>query len=108
MSNPKDFFEQPGDHADEVETSVMMHYHPELVNLKEAGEGAARGFRIPALNSGKVWIPRNWSMVSTDTGIGNPALATAEKGKMFAEAVVREYVEFLYQFSQADTVSDLY
>ena len=26
----KDYFENPGDHADEVETSVMMHYHPEL------------------------------------------------------------------------------
>ena len=24
------------DHADELETSVMMHYHPELVNLDEA------------------------------------------------------------------------
>ena len=108
MSNPKEFFEQPGDHADEVETSVMMYYHPELVNLEEAGEGVAKGFKIPALNSGKVWIPRNWSMVSTDTGIGNPALATAEKGKKFAEAVIHEYVEFLYQFFQADTVSDLY
>jgi len=108
MCNPKEFFEQPGDHADEVETSVMMHYHPELVNLEEAGEGVAKGFNIPALNSGKVWIPRNWSMVSTDTGIGNPALATAEKGKKFAEAVVGEYSEFLYQFSLADTVSALY
>ena len=23
----------------ELETSVMMHYHPELVNLDEAGDG---------------------------------------------------------------------
>lgn len=108
MCSSKDYFEQPGDHADEVETSVMMHYHPELVKLEEAGEGAARGFKIPALSSGKVWIPRNWSKVSKDTGIGNPALATAEKGKKFAEAVVAEYAEFLYQFSLAESASDLY
>jgi len=108
MCNSKEFFEQPGDHADEVETSVMMHYHPELVNLEEAGDGTAKGFKIPALSSGKVWIPRNWSMVSKDTGIGSPALATAEKGKRFAEAVVAEYAEFLYQLSLADSPSDLY
>lgn len=108
MCNPKEYFDNPGDHADEVETSVMMHYHPELVDLKDAGEGAAKGFRIPALSSGKIWIPRNWSMISTDTGIGNPALATAEKGKKFAEAVVIEYVDFLYQFSLVKSASDLY
>ena len=41
----KDYFENPGDHADEVETSVMMHYHPELVNLEEAGSGEYKTFR---------------------------------------------------------------
>ena len=28
MRNAKDFFDNPGDHADEIETSVMMYYHP--------------------------------------------------------------------------------
>ena len=33
---PKDYFEAVvDDHAGESETSVMMHYHPELVNLAE-------------------------------------------------------------------------
>ena len=27
MADPKLFFESPGEHADEIETSVMMHYH---------------------------------------------------------------------------------
>lgn len=40
----KDYFDDPGDHADEVETSVMMYYHPELVNLDEAGEGKYKPF----------------------------------------------------------------
>lgn len=97
-----DFFEDPGDHADELETSVMMHFHPELVNLEEAGEGISGGFAPKLLNSGKVWIPRNWSKVSTDTGIGNPSKATAEKGARFAASVVQEYSDFLKEFSRGD------
>lgn len=89
----KYYFDQPGDHADEVETSVMMHYHPELVNLEEAGEGNYRPFAIQALQEKVAWIPRNWQKVSDDTGIGNPKLATAEKGKRYAEAVAEKYAE---------------
>lgn len=83
----KEYFEKPDDHADELETSVMMHYHPELVNLSEAGEGRSTGFKAQTLREGLAWLPRNWSKVSTDTGIGNPALATADKGARFADAV---------------------
>ena len=65
----------------------MMHYHPELVNLNEAGDGTNRGFSPDALRTGKIWMPRHWNMVSKDTGIDNPALSTAEKGRKFAKAV---------------------
>ncbi len=85
-ANAKAFFECPGDHADELETSVMMHYHPELVVLSEAGAGSAKGFKGEALRAGTGWIPRNWQCVSTDTGIGDPRTATAEKGCKFAKA----------------------
>lgn len=108
MAPAKDYFEVVGDHADEVETSVMMHYHPELVNLDEAGAGNSHGFKLDALRKGKVWIPRNWSKVSDDTGIGSPALATADKGARFAQAVVAEYVEFLKGFAEVMSVDDLY
>ena len=67
------YFEQPGDHADEVETSVMMHYHPELVNLSEAGNGASRNFTPQTLREKVAWIPRHWQQISSDTGIGAPA-----------------------------------
>lgn len=108
MVSPRDYFDVVGDHADEVETSVMMHYHPELVNLDEAGSGDSHGFSIPALREGRVWIPRHWDRVSQDTGIGSPALATADKGRRFAEAVVEEYVEFLREFAAVDQADDLY
>ena len=108
MAPAKEFFDNPGDHADEIETSVMMHYHPELIHLEEAGEGKSKGFAIPALSTGKVWIPRHWTLVTTDTGIGNPAASTAEKGKRFAEAVVSGYADFLKQFADIQNLSDLY
>lgn len=108
MVSPGDFFDCVGDHADEVETSVMMYYHPELVRLQEAGEGTARGFAIPQMQSGRIWAPRNWALVSRDTGIGDPSRATAEKGQRFARAVVDEYVDFLARFSRVSDVSELY
>lgn len=89
----KDYFENPGDHADEVETSVMMYYHPELVNLNEAGKGKAGGFSSQHLKSGVAWVPRNWNKVSIDTGIGDPGKASVEKGKRFAEDVAELYAE---------------
>lgn len=98
----KDYFEQPGDHADEVETSVMMHYHPELVDLDEAGDGVYKPFALPTLRQKVAWIPRNWQKVTTDTGIGNPKLATAEKGKRFAEAVAAKYAQLLAELVQGE------
>lgn len=83
----REYFDEPGDHADELETSVMMHYHPDLVNLSEAGDGKSGGFKSDLLSRGVVWLPRRWDCVSHDTGIGSPRAATAEKGARFAEAV---------------------
>ncbi|NDV94537.1 creatininase family protein [Dysgonomonas sp. 521] len=85
---PQDgYFENKDDHAGEMETSVMMHYHPGLVNLAMAGDGESKPFNIDSLNAKVAWIPRNWSKVSVDTGIGNPKKSSAEKGKRFADVV---------------------
>ena len=73
----------------------MMHYHPELVNLSETGNGDYTGFKPQTLRDGVAWIPRDWGKVSKDTGIGNPKLATAEKGARFASAVASRYADLL-------------
>lgn len=98
----KEYFDCPGDHADELETSVMMHYHPELVNLDEAGDGNYRPFAIPTLREKVAWIPRDWSRISDDTGVGNPKLATAEKGKRYAQAVADRYAQFIQEFCREE------
>ena len=101
------FFKAPGDHADELETSVMQHIAPHLVMpLAQAGAGAARQFRVRALREW-AWAQREWSQVTADTGGGNPAAATAEKGAAFLQAVTTELAQFLVELAAAD-LADMY
>ena len=104
----KEWFDEPGDHADELETSVMMHYHPELVNLSEAGPGQANPFVLQSLREKTAWLPRHWTRVTSDTGIGNPHLASADKGCRFAEAVARKYAVLLKELAAVKGEQDLY
>ena len=108
VMDPKGFFSDLVDHAAELETSVMQHIAPDLVlPLSEAGPGAARKFKISAFREGWAWAPRNWRQVTEDTGSGNPAAATAEKGKRYVEAVTDKVADFLVELAKADT-SKLY
>lgn len=89
------FEEKPDEHAGEQETSVMLHYHPELVNMDSAGDGTVHPSRVSALNKKIGWMPRNWDEVSKDTGIGNPKKSTAEKGRQYVEVVISKITELL-------------
>jgi creatinine amidohydrolase len=102
--DPKPFFADLGDHAGELETSVMLHVAPELVRpLSEAGPGRARRFTIAGLKEGWAWAPRRWRQVTDDTGVGNPAAATVEKGRKYVEAVSEKIGGFLVELAKADT-----
>ena len=104
--DPKQFFSDQGDHAGELETSVMLHLAPELVRpLDEAGPGRARRFKIAGLRDGWAWAPRRWRQVTDDTGIGNPGAATAEKGRAYVEAVCEKLAGFLVDLAKADTTN---
>jgi len=99
----KGFFSDQGDHAGEMETSVMQHIAPELaLPLSEAGSGAARKFKIPAFREGWAWAPRQWTQVTDDTGSGNPAASTPEKGKRYIEAVTAKVADFFVELAKAD------
>ncbi|HEY3933819.1 MAG TPA: creatininase family protein [Gemmatimonadales bacterium] len=75
------YFDEPGDHAGELETSVMQHLAPDFVlPLEHAGPGHARHFTVQAFREAWGWAPRQWTSVTSDTGVGNPRAATAEKG----------------------------
>jgi creatinine amidohydrolase len=106
--DPAPYFENLGDHAGEMETSVMQHIAPDLVlPLSEAGEGRERKFRIAAFREGWAWAPRQWTQVSTDTGVGNPKAASVEKGARYTAAVVERIGSFLVELAAADA-GDLY
>ena len=95
------YFQNKGDHADEMETSVMLHAYPNLVaDLSEAGDGYTKQFRFRAMKEGWVSAQRQWTQVTEDTGSGNPHLATAEKGKRYFEAVVAKVSEFLIELAK--------
>jgi len=106
--DPRTYFAEPGDHAGELETSVMLHVAPSLVRpLSEAGEGRERRHRIAALRERWAWTPRPWTRVSADTGIGDPRAATAEKGAAYFSAVTEKIAGFLVELAAADP-DDLY
>ena len=106
--DPHGHFDDLGDHAGEMETSVMLALAPELVlPLSEAGPGAERRPKIRALRERWAWAPRPWTQVTADTGIGNPKAATAEKGERYVGEVTRKVADFLVELAAAD-VGDMY
>jgi creatinine amidohydrolase len=94
-------FDDPGDHAGELETSFLLHVRPEWVRMEQAGEGKTVPFRIEALKQPGVWTPRPWSATHPDTGCGNPSKATAEKGRQYFDAVTGAVAKVLVGLSKA-------
>ncbi len=93
-------FEDLGEHAGEVETSLMLYLKPEWVlPLEEAGNGAAKKYKFKAMHEGWGWAERRWTSVTNDTGIGNPAKATAEKGEIFFNLLTEKIGDFLFDLS---------
>ena len=102
------YFTDTGDHAGEMETSIMMNIVPELVlPLNEAGDGAARKLKFKGRQEGWLWAPREWTKVTKDTGIGNPKAATREKGMDYLKIATDKIAEFLSELAKTDP-GDIY
>ncbi|HWB54259.1 MAG TPA: creatininase family protein [Tepidisphaeraceae bacterium] len=89
---------QPGvNHACEYETSLMLHLHPQWVNMSETKD------RPPVLDSawtksGKVtWFGR-FARRTAGGATGYSTRATTEKGKIIFESAVSDLVAFLKEF----------
>jgi creatinine amidohydrolase len=95
------------DHAGEMETSLALAYFPHLV-AREAGgalladDGDAVASRFTALNEGWVAITRPWHLLTTNSGSGNPHLATADKGRALMAVLVERLGSFLVELSAAE------
>lgn len=99
-----EFFEESGDHADELETSLIMYLKPALVlPLSEAGDGTEKKHKIKSFSEGWVWAERKWSQISEDTGVGNPKKASKEKGEKYFKAVTKKMGQLFIDLANADT-----
>jgi creatinine amidohydrolase len=102
------YFENQGDHADEMETSLMLHLRPDLVLPKNKwGEGKEKKIKTRAIREGWVWTERKWTKVSQDTGIGDPRLATKEKGERYFKDLTTKISDLIFDLCKSD-IEDLY
>jgi creatinine amidohydrolase len=99
-----EIFDEPGDHAGEMETAFALAYFPDLVGRNPDGSLAADAgevalSRFEAINRGWVSITRPWHLLTTNAGSGNPHAATADKGRRFVELLVEHLAQFLVELS---------
>lgn len=103
-----DIFEETGDHADEKETSMMLHLHPELVLPRQDwGNGKTHAWKLQAMREKWAWAQRSWTQATEDTGSGDPRLATPEKGERYVNLLTEKFASYLVQLAATD-VNALY
>lgn len=108
INSGSDIFEVLGDHADERETSLMLHLHPHLVLPRnEWGQGRDNPSRLQAIREKWAWAQRDWTRATNDTGSGNPAASSEEKGARYAEILSRKLSGYLIELAATDP-SNLY
>ena len=93
-------------HACEVETSLYLHLDAQRVQMEQAedtiawyNQHGATGFQwVDAFGAGPVAVVE-WTSTYTPNGVmGQPTLATAEKGGRIFEEAVRRLVQFIAEF----------
>ncbi len=97
-------FAEAGDHAGELETAAVQHIAPHLVvpDRNAWGDGRVKATIFDGVRSGWAWLPRRWSQVTADTGVGRPHEANAEKGAAFVAQAVERIAGFCEQLASAD------
>ena len=94
-------FAKPGEHADEMETSMGMAFFPDLMKPAIPGTGQARPSRFEAIRNGWVSITRPWHLLTSDTGVGDPSQGSAEKGRKLMDLVAERLGDFLYDLAKS-------
>lgn len=89
-----------GIHAGDIETSLMLHFRPDLVrmdraeNFVPASVAMERDFKLlrPTGPNAFGWIARD---LNADGAVGNAAGASAEKGRLTAEHQAHQFIVLL-------------
>jgi creatinine amidohydrolase len=103
----REIFEEAGDHAGEMETSLALAYFSQFVDVDQNGkitadDGAVHPTRFDAVNNGWVSITRPWHLLTKNSGSGNPHPATAEKGERLMEVLVKRLSSFLVKLADSE------
>jgi len=94
-----------GIHGGEMETSLMLHLRPDLVDMSQAGNfvglmhamGDDYRWLTPEGRIGFGWQSQD---LHPSGASGNAAAATAEKGRIVAERAVANMIELLGEVSR--------
>jgi creatinine amidohydrolase len=86
-------------HACEMETSLMLHLHPDRVHMELArrdGPQHTSPYRKSDMQHAKpAYSVNEFHEISESGVVGHPDLATAEKGARFFDAIVRDTAAFV-------------
>jgi creatinine amidohydrolase len=94
-------------HGCELETSLMLHLRPELVDMDKAvhdiSQPDSRFYWRDILRGSRGVALADLTRHASRTGlVGDPTVATAEKGRRFFEVIVATCVEFFEEFARRD------
>jgi creatinine amidohydrolase len=94
-----------GGHGDEMETSIVLHFRPDLVHMDRAVTDyrGAGGEPIPGYRPGIFSRDPDDPDYSTTGIFGDPTLATAEKGRRAVEIMTGEWLRTLRLFAEVPT-----
>ena len=89
-----------GIHAGDIETSLMLHFRPDLVDMSKAKLFPSKAAAMerdythlrPAGQHGFGWIAPD---INPDGAVGDASLATAEKGRLTAEHQADAFIALL-------------
>src|SRR5437764_7316950 len=69
----KEIFAKPGEHADEMETSLGLAFFPELMKPEQADAGKAQPTRFEAVNRCRISITRPCHLATATPGMAAPS-----------------------------------
>ena len=101
-------------HACELETSLYLYLDSSRVQMekarKEIGLPSSRFIWMDLMSSSPVLMMDHWSRFSKSGVVGDPTLATKEKGEKIFEAVVEALIELVKEFGgcKRDTRQDMH
>ncbi len=91
-----------GIHGGDVETSLMLHFRPDLVDMEAAADFSSTADDDPVPPVGPIsygWVASDLNPSGT---VGNAAAATAEKGRTTAIHQARGFVGLLQSVAKVD------